>query len=381
MRDFLIVSHNEDHFHLFNQHLGHLPVHFSWGGELGDALENIPIENPAIVLLINEDFQELTQWVDAYIAAETEIPFICCSGLLQKEKRLELWKKGAADLFCFPMNRKELEYRLKSFLGTDTDKGPDRWEMRGRLEDLNLIDLIHSFEEGNKNGVLHLQKGAQRGRIEFNKGKIVNARLAKRDPLEAIEVMATWFYGRFWTQLDKEKHTKRILLDNQQIILECLNHINMQYRLLARLPAENKVLYASPDLDYEEMGPTNRNVLLLFKEGNTIQKFLENYSEKSIPVLERMIQWIKDGWLLDKDAFEKKLKQLQKEKEESGIRKMVNKIFTKSDKKSAPKHPDSGESSKQFEEEEMAVSVTRRSYLFNQYSTLDDFVQALEELS
>ena len=376
MKDILIISPNEEHFHLFNLHLGHLALHFSWGGHLPEALEDISIEKPAIVFIIHEQYPQLVKWLDDFNAANTGIPAICGSGFLEEKQRITLWEKGAIDVFCFPINRKELEYRLKYFIANETDSGSDRWEMRGRLEDLNLIDLIQSFEAGNKNGILHLQKGTQKGRIEFNKGKIVNARLAKRDPLEAIEVMATWFYGRFWTELDKEKHTKRILLDNQQIILECLNHINLQYKLLSQLPSEEVVLYSKPDLNYEELGPVSRTVLLSFKEGNTIQKFLENYSDKSIPILERMIKWKKDGLLLEKAAYEQRVKKLEKEQEESGLLKMVSKIFAKSDEEE--RKTTQSEKTK-FEEEEMTINLTRRPYLFNRRETITEFIKAIEE--
>ena len=378
MKDILIISSNEEHFHLFNLHLGHLALHFSWGGPLPEALNDVSAEKPAIVFLIHEQFAQLEKWLDDFISADTTVPVICGSGFLEKEQRLTLWEKGAIDVFCFPINRKELEYRLKNFIANESDSGSDSWEMRGRLEDLNLIDLIQSFEAGNKNGILHLQKGTQKGRIEFNKGKIVNARLAKRDPLEAIEVMATWFYGRFWTELDKEKHSKRILLDNQQIILECLNHINLQYKLLTQLPQENVVLFTKPDLNYEELGPLSRSVLLSFKNGNTIQKFLETYSDKSIPVLERMIKWKKQGLLLDKTAFEKRVKKLkEEEQEESGLLKMVSKIFAKSEEEESKTKQSEKE---KFEEEEIALSIGRQPHLFNAHKTIPEFIQAIEEI-
>ncbi len=376
MKDILIISSNEEHFHLFNLHLGHLALHFSWGGPMPEALDDISVEKPAIVFLIHEQFSQLLKWLEDYNNADTGIPALCGSGFLDKEQRITLWEKGAIDVFCFPINRKELEYRLKYFIAAESDDGSDRWEMRGRLEDLNLIDLIQSFEAGNKNGILHLQKGTQKGRIEFNKGKIVNARLAKRDPLEAIEVMATWFYGRFWTELDKEKHTKRILLDNQQIILECLNHINLQYKLLSRLPAEDVVLYTKPDLNYEDLGPVSRTVLLSFKEGNTIQKFLETYSDKSIPILERMIKLKKNDLLLEKSAYEQRIKKLEKEQEESGLLKMVSKIFAKSeDEESKTKQSEKVK----FEEEEMALSITRQPHLFNRRQPIPEYIKAIEE--
>ena len=376
MKDILIISSNEEHFHMFNLHLGHLALHFSWGGPMPDALSDVSAEKPAFVFFIHEQFSQLVEWLDDFNSEDTGIPAICGSGFLEKDQRLTLWEKGAIDVFCFPINRKELEYRLKYFIANESESGTDRWEMRGRLEDLNLIDLIQSFEAGNKNGILHLQKGTQKGRIEFNKGKIVNARLAKRDPLEAIEVMATWFYGRFWTELDKEKHTKRILLDNQQIILECLNHINLQYKLLTQLPPENVVLYTKPDLNYEELGPVSRTVLLSFKEGNTIQKFLETYSDKSVPILERMIKWKKQGLLLDKTAYEKRVKKLKQEEEDSGLLKMVSKIFAKSDEEESK--AEQSEKDK-FEEEKIALSIARQPNLFRSQQIIPEFIQAIEE--
>lgn len=380
MKDILIVSDNQDHFNILNNQLGHTSIHFSWGGELSEALKFAPVENPAYILFMDENPRILSEWLDDYNQSDVKIPFICCSRRMSAEERRLLWDKGAKDILQFPVNRKELEHVLHSLVKNVGDSSAESDEMRGNLQDFNLIDLIQTFQDGQKNGVLHLQKATQKGRIEFNKGKMVNARLARREPMESLEVMATWFSGQFWTRLDRKKHTSKIELSNQEIIIECLSHVNKQQQLLNELPNGSQVLYASPKLDYEEIGPTNRNILLLFKDGYSINKFLEQYTDKTTPVLEKIKKWIKEDWLLDQEQLGSSTYRKKDKQKSGGLFGMMTKVFTKDHGDKAKRIKTDNKEPENVDEAAL-LAMAKVPHLFNNIGLLEEFAGEVKKLT
>jgi len=377
MNDVVIVSAKEKYFHLFGTQMGYLPVHFSRVSDLNEAVNLLSVEKPSHLIFVNEDFNIVSDWVQTYRQTKFNVPFLCCTSHISLQQRKELWEPGAIEIISLPMNRKEFEYILKTLFAEAGSALDNSSEIRGRLDDYNLIDLIQTFEDAKRNGVLFLQKGAQEGRIEFNKGNVANARLDDKDPLEALEEMATWFNGQFWAKQDREKHLERIKLDNQQVILDCLNHINTQQELLNELPDKNLLFFAAPGIDYEEIGPYSRNILLLFKEGNSIAYLLENYSQKTIPMLKKIKECLEKGWLLNKEEFEKNLKPDTKD-QVGGLKKFMKKVFGKKENDET-KTATPTKKNDEILEEKMLLSISKRPHLFRDLNRLREFAESMEK--
>jgi len=279
MKDVFVISSEEEHFNLFYANFRHLPIHFSWADDLSSALKFLEIEHPNFVFLVNDDKEMLLEWIERYQNFNIDIPFLCFTKFSLKNDSEDLWNAGAIDLLFLPIKIRELEYILSALvLSIDIEKSPDIDLVEGRLEDFNLVHLIQTFEDGKKGGVLILEDGIKKGEIEFNAGMVVNAQYSNRDPLEAVTIMSAWKKGTFKAKQETVSHKKRIALANQQIIIECLNYISLQEKLLNNLPLGNEILFASPELDFEELNPRDRNQLLAFKDGNNLEEIMNMFT-------------------------------------------------------------------------------------------------------
>ena len=372
MKDVFVISEKQEMFNLFNNVLGRLPIHLSWAKNMEDALDSFPQEKPSLVFIVNEDEIMLTDWVEKFNTSGIRIPFVCFTRPLSWAKLKMIWDKGAIEVIRLPMHKKELEFVVKTIVSERDAAEMPRDKAQGKLDDVNLIELIQYFEDGNKSGVLHLMNGIQTGYIEFTKGKICNARLDEREPLEAIEVMATWFSGQYRMIFEGKKYHNQIKVDNRQIIIDCLNHINEQQQLLSQLPDKNTLLFTNPDVDYEESAPSSRKILLLFKDGLTIKEFLNKYAGKTIPILRKLQKWLEESMLLTKDVYDKKRSISGKMGESGGLKKIVSKVFSKEEEHKSL--ISSGPI-----EETVIDTINKRPHLFNDFNMLQSFLADLEE--
>lgn len=375
MKDVFVISDNQENFSLFYANYGHLPIHFSWAGELDEALTYLRTEKPSFLFLVLDQMDLLLAWAGELKSIYQDIPLICFTGRLDKSGRKSLREAGATEIIELPLNRKELEKVLISIMHDEAESGDRDNQTQGSLEDFNLIDLLQSFEDGKKNGILILENGPRKGEIEFNKGKVVNAGFQSREPLESITIMSTWFKGQFTAKLDRKRHREKLNMTTQQITFECMNYLNFQEQLLSNLPDRGIRFYTAPDMDYEDIGPSDRQILLTFRDGSTIGDLMESYIGNTNLLLERVDKWIRKKWLLRKDDYDLHLKEIREYEKMSGLQKFINKVFTKvnEDEKGIKKV-----TWKDKSDDVSQIPVVKQEYLFDNRELLISFIIALE---
>ncbi|MEJ2542489.1 MAG: DUF4388 domain-containing protein [Calditrichaceae bacterium] len=378
MQDVFIVSTEEEQFNLFYGNFRHLPIHFSWAKDLDSAIKYLELENPAFVFLISDDIDLLLNWVEKYNHLKIKIPFLCFTGYTHTKQSKELWAAGAIDIIFLPMNIKELEYTLKTLvIAIEVDKTPGLDIVEGRLEDFNLVHLIQTFEEGKKSGILLMEDGIKKGEVEFLNGQVVNAVYSNRDPLEAVTIMSAWKKGHFKAKQGKPTRRKRIALANQQVIMECLNYISIQEKLLNSLPTKNKMLFPSPLINFEELSPRDRNQLLSFKDGNTLEGVMEMFTGNLNQLLRKMDKWSEKKWLVEKTEYNAILKKMDAEENKSSFKRMLEKMFEK-----AKPSNDAGNFEAKYsylEKTDVVQTVTKKSSQFKNYKRVGEFLNLVEE--
>jgi hypothetical protein len=239
------------------------------------------------------------------------------------------------------------------------------------------MDLIHTFQDGKKNGTIELKCKNWVGQLQFNKGALVNAIYANKEPMDAVLTMSAWTDGIFRASLDNVRHNHKIKLDNQQIIEECQKHLIKREKLLASLPDPSQDYYAAPLLDYEELPHAVRKNLLAFKQGCTISDFIDQDAEGSLKLLEDVKSWVKKEWLIEKPAFKEQQMIIKQRERESGVMKMFSKIFSKEPEMTQRKVLKEEKEETSFEDE--MKSSQKRSHLFNDYDYLRQFSKILED--
>lgn len=377
MQDVFIVSNEEEQFNLFYGNFRHLPIHFSWARDLDSAIKYFELEHPAFVFLISDDIDILLGWVERYKNHKIKIPFLCFTGYTHKAKSKELWDAGAIDIIFLPMNLKELEYTLQTLvISIDVDKSPDIDIVEGRLEDFNLVHLIQTFDEGKKSGILILEDGIKKGEIEFIDGKLVNAVYSNMDPLEAVTIMSAWRTGHFKAKQGKTSRRKRIALTNQQIIMECLNYISVQEKLLHSLPNTSEMLFPSPQINFEELNPRDRNQLLSFKDGNTLTGVMEMFTGNLNQLLRKMDKWAEKKWLVEKSEYDEIHEKMKSENKQSSFKRLISKMFDKAKSDSAKNEFEAKYS--YLEKSDVIQKVSKKHSQFKNYKRVGEFLKMVE---
>ncbi len=378
MQDVFIVSNEEEQFNLFYGNFRHLPIHFSWAKDFDSAFKYFELEHPAFVFLVSDDIDVLLHWVEEYNNNKIKIPFLCFTGYTHKDKSKDLWAAGAIDIIFLPMNIKELEYTLQTLvISIEVDKSPGLDIAEGRLEDFNLVHLIQTFEEGKKSGILLMEDGIKKGEVEFLEGQVVNAVYSNHDPLEAVTIMSAWKKGQFKAKQGKPTRRKRIALANQQVIMECLNYISVQDKLLNSLPTKSETLYPSPLINFEELSPRDRNQLLSFKDGNTLENVMEMFTGNINQLLRKMDKWIEKKWLVRKTEYNSILKKIMDEENKSPFKKMIEKMFEKTKSSDESKFFEAKYS--YLERTDIVQTATKKGIQFKNFKRIGEFLKLVEE--
>jgi len=380
MKDVFVLADQEDYFNQFYSYFSLQPFHFSWAPRIDETIKLINIEKPAFIFLITKNLEIMMDWVAILKNGEHKIPFICYTAHLTPDEGKMLWEQGALNVIQLPIQKIELEKILRFLLlNENMDRANENnKEFEGSLEEMNVIDLIQIIQDEKRTCKVTLEKGARKGEVEFNKGKVVNARYNNENPVLAIKIMSHWLKGRFNIQNFKKNFIKRIKLNNQELILECLDHINKQNKLMNRLTHRDVLMFTTPGISFEDIAPFERANLLKFKNGYTINELVDNYEGDGILLLKHVVRWLRTNTLLTNDEYEKRLKGVQDMEGMSGFKKMMNKIMGTPDEDTD--EPESVGEPLSLEEEAL-LSVNKKNQLFNRKELLESFLRSLEDSS
>lgn len=128
------------------------------------------------------------------------IPFIFLTARDQDEDRIKARKVGADDFITKPCPSEYLLERIETLM--------DRIEqakriplaqigMTGRLEDIDLMDMIQALELEQKTGALVLSHGERTATLYFRDGVIVDADIRSPKREEPLFMLLGWKTGRF----------------------------------------------------------------------------------------------------------------------------------------------------------------------------------------
>jgi len=102
----------------------------------------------------------------------------------------------------------------------------------GRLEDLNLNDLLQIMATGQKTGVIHLSTEEKRGTVGVSQGLIWYAQLQKLESETALLQLILWTTGTFQVQLQTELTEERTLHYDDKDLAQRAAHLLEARRLL-----------------------------------------------------------------------------------------------------------------------------------------------------
>lgn len=377
MKEVFIISENEEIFLMIANSLSYLPVHFSWVGDMENAENQFKSEKPDLVFFAVKKITLLHNWIARFKSFKLRIPFTCFVSKISWDKRELLWMSGASQVIVLPKLKKEFGQIMESILlDQETNKSDD--DLNGHLSVFSILDLIQTFEDGKKNGILEIKSKNKVGQIYFTRGELVNASYGQNDPLQSVLIMSTWRDGVFRAKLDKVPHKDKLKIGNGQIVQECQKYLIERDKLIQALPNRDTELYSAPLLDYEDMGFLERKYILFFKKGNTIHEFINQEEEGTLKILKEVKKWLKNNWLVPKNIYKEQNNQLREQENASGVMKVFNKMFSKQPKLIKTNISATDDIDSLLDGNEL-VSGEKRKYLFTDMAYLKEFIGVLEK--
>ncbi len=331
MIDGLIISHDKSLFDELNINFSSILSIFEYADSVDSAKEHVNTESFDYVLVIT---RHLTTSVDIVNqlreeSAFDEIPLVCCSAGNDPAARMQLWELGVKDIIKLPILKEELKLRMERFFRSisNTEVEEQTVGMQGKLEDYNLIDIVQTLEQNKKTGLLTMYHGRDEGRIWFKEGEIYDASFRNIEGINAILKLVTWMEGDFTMTFTKEEYERKIMIDNQQILLDAIQYLDERNLIMQTLPDRDEILLISPETDLTTMNTEDSTYLRFFQGGQTITTYLAAFDDDEISLLKRFTGFIEKDHLMTREQFDNYTTETEREIGEAGIKKVFKKLF------------------------------------------------------
>lgn len=130
------------------------------------------------------------------------IPFIFVASRMDMEEKIRPLVEGVEDFIIKPFFLREFVRRTKKVIDRlHLEKLQQRASrpgvIQGRLEEMNIMDLLQSLEMGQKGCRLTVQHGQDRCEMFFVAGQCKHAALGKTEGNEAVFQVVGWSAGEF----------------------------------------------------------------------------------------------------------------------------------------------------------------------------------------
>ncbi len=109
-------------------------------------------------------------------------------------------------------------------------QGQQEGVIRGRLAEMNIIDLLQSLELGQKTCALTISGGGESCRMFFSEGQIRHAESGKTEGDAAVYRVAQWTDGTFQIDFNSRSDKQTTTRTTQGLLMEALRLLDEQSR-------------------------------------------------------------------------------------------------------------------------------------------------------
>ena len=168
-----------------------------------DAILKVSTNRPDLIIadigMPGLDGYELCSRLRRDTATRT-IPFIFLTARDQDTDRIKARKIGSDDYLTKPCPLDQLAEHVETMIDRieQAKKIPlDRIGLSGRLDEVNVLDLIQMLELDQKTGALVLSHGERTGTLYFKDGTIIDADIRSPKREEPLFILLGWKAGRY----------------------------------------------------------------------------------------------------------------------------------------------------------------------------------------
>jgi DNA-binding response OmpR family regulator len=179
----------------------HYQVATALNGE--EALRKIAESTPDVVIadigMPGMDGYELCRRLRSDARTRT-IPFIFFTARDQEDDRIKAGKIGSDDYLTKPCPLQRVTQSVEAVMDRIEQARAiplEKLGLSGRLEEIDLLDLVQTLELDQRTGALLLSHGERTGTLYFRDGMIVQADIRSPKREEPLFVLLGWKTGRF----------------------------------------------------------------------------------------------------------------------------------------------------------------------------------------
>lgn len=273
------------------------------------AWEQIVKDSPAIVLsevsLPGLDGLQLLERLQQD-KATAFVPLVFLTNKRELQDRIRSLKMGAKDYLVKPLHVKEVIAHIKMVLGRLERRKPENgdsfFKIMGKLEELNVFDLIENFGVEQKTGILTVHNNNNKsGQIYFRQGCVVGAIQGDFRREKAIYQMLPWKKGYF-TMVFKDVTVKdEIAVSNLGLLLQGLKRMEQREKYLKEFPSPHlKFVLTSIFRKILSKKKATKDLIQfvsLFDGRRDILEIIDDSCYDDLKTLERLIRLYRQGFI------------------------------------------------------------------------------------
>ncbi|WP_437516791.1 response regulator [Sorangium sp. So ce1099] len=282
-----------------------------------DALAKLEVSTPDLVLsdtrLPQVDGYALVRKMKEH-ADWAAIPVVFLTSQRSIEDKIRGLELGVEDYLTKPIFVRELIARVTLLLARRTREGittrhfstTGRTRFSGSILDMNVVDLLQTFEVSRKSGIVHLSHGDNEVQVYFREGKVVDATLGRLCGEEAVYRALLWNEGTFEVEFCKVDNPDVIETSTQGLLMEGMRRVDEWGRLLEALPSLSTVFEVDSEELLERLNeiPDELNgILRLFDGKRTLMQVVDASPFEDLSTLSTISKLYFEGLLVPAAAL------------------------------------------------------------------------------
>jgi len=233
------------------------------------------------------------------------IPVIFLTKQDDLQQRIKAFELGAKDYLVKPVHVKEVIAHIRMVIRRIEQHKVDQIDsykkFSGRLDQLNLADLIESFGIERKTGILTISNGQRTGQVYFRDGAVINATLDDFKTEQAVYQMLPWDSGYFSMIFRDVEVSDKISISNLGLLLQGIKRLEIREKLLSQLPSPKTAFTISPTfkglVDKKKVGNGASSFVALLDGKRNVNQILDESRLDDLIALNRLVRLYQQGFI------------------------------------------------------------------------------------